>query len=475
MSEGGIVERLHRIFKGNLKFITLAVSVLLILSSARAFADNENKADGSDKATLTQNKTTASKNSISLRDCLNQAIRDNPLLMEAGLGAQSGEEVIISAAGKHYPRLSLDGNYTSRKDPLPYIPAKAINIPPHFSDEFASWNAYMIIPLYQGGQIINGVRLAEIRKAVLDDNRELTRNEIIANVVNTYNKILQLQKLRGASQSSVEALESLLKNAQQLYKVGRSAKVDLLKVEVQLSNEKQRILFLDEAIMTSFETLRYLMGEDYQEHSMMTLSDHLTMQDFRQASDPGLAFETAKKKRPEYLIAQKGVEDAGMSYKISTGKLLPSVGAFAGYMDQYGFDPHHDEANWYTGINVSIPLFEKSLYSDISRDRILKQKAEKHLQVVENQIRLDIRSAFSALEESRNRILSTQKAVEQSRESFRIEELRYKSRAGAVVDLLLAQAAYVTSEANYSQALYDYNAALVAFRKATGTLEEYLQ
>jgi outer membrane protein TolC len=44
-----------------------------------------------------------------------------------------------------------------------------------------------------------------------------------------------------------------------------------------------------------------------------------------------------------------------------------------------------------------------------------------------------------------------------------------------MVDLLLAQAAAINSAANYTQALFDYNAALVAYHRATGTLEDYLK
>lgn len=42
-------------------------------------------------------------------------------------------------------------------------------------------------------------------------------------------------------------------------------------------------------------------------------------------------------------------------------------------------------------------------------------------------------------------------------------------------DLLLAQAADMTAEANLSQARFDQAAALVAWRRATGMLEEYLK
>jgi outer membrane protein len=61
--------------------------------------------------------------------------------------------------------------------------------------------------------------------------------------------------------------------------------------------------------------------------------------------------------------------------------------------------------------------------------------------------------------------------VAQAGESDRIEELKYKTGAGTVTDTLLAQSAKSLADANYYQALYDYNSAIVDFKKATGTIE----
>jgi outer membrane protein TolC len=59
----------------------------------------------------------------------------------------------------------------------------------------------------------------------------------------------------------------------------------------------------------------------------------------------------------------------------------------------------------------------------------------------------------------------------QAEESLRIETLKYKTGAGTVTDTLLAQSARSLADANYYQALYDYNTAIVEFKRATGTIE----
>ncbi len=411
---------------------------------------------------------------LSLKACLAKALNNNPLLSEAGLSVKAFKKGVDSAMGKHFPKIALDLNYTRRQDPLPFIPAQSTSISPHFSNEFASLNVLMTLPIYQGGQITNGIELVKIRKIMQEENLTLTRNEIIANTVNTYNKIQQLKKIREAAQASLTALENQQKNSQMLFDLGRIAKVDLLKVAVQLANERQRFFFFFEGLTNLAGTLHYLMGEQVEKIiAVPVLSDELTITEFTPNFDQSLL--TAQKKRPEYLIVEAVIQEAEINTKITQGRLLPSINAFAGYMDQYGYNPYYNEANWYTGINLSLPLFEKSLYDEIAKEHILKEKAEKHRLVILNQIRLDIQNALSSLKESKNRILTAKQAVKQAEESFRIEQKKYSSGAGIILDFLFAQAAYITAVANHSQALFDYNAAMISYRKVTGTLEDYLQ
>ena len=220
--------------------------------------------------------------------------------------------------------------------------------------------------------------------------------------------------------------------------------------------------------------LLYLMGEPAGGPAPVpVLSDIMTLSGLTVDFDQGLI--TAQKKRPEYRMATTGLREAEVNRNLARGKLFPTIGAFAGYSDQYGFSPWYKEANWFAGGNLSLPLFEKSFYDELAKERILEEKTGKHLLAVENQLRLDLQTSLSSLKESKSRVLTAQKAIEQAEESFRIEQKKYASGAGAIVDLLFAQSAYVTAVANHSQSLFDYNAAIVAYRKVTGTLEDYLQ
>ena len=165
--------------------------------------------------------------------------------------------------------------------------------------------------------------------------------------------------------------------------------------------------------------------------------------------------------------------EAELNLSITTGKLLPTVNAFGAYLDQYGYSPSYQEANWLVGANLNLPIFDRSLYADRERDQLLVERARQRLAAVDNQLRLELTTTIAALANAADRMETTQRTIEQAEESFRIEQERYKLDSGVITDLLLAQAAAITTTANHNQALFDYTAATVAYRKATGALEGY--
>jgi hypothetical protein len=70
---------------------------------------------------------------------------------------------------------------------------------------------------------------------------------------------------------------------------------------------------------------------------------------------------------------------------------------------------------------------------------------------------LDVRQCYLNLRESEKRISTTQTAVAQAEEDYRIAQVRYQAGVGTNTDVLDAQVALTTARNNFNQALYDYN------------------
>ena len=96
--------------------------------------------------------------------------------------------------------------------------------------------------------------------------------------------------------------------------------------------------------------------------------------------------------------------------------------------------------------------------------------AKNRLEKLEKQIDLEVRSATLQLQSAVSRISSTKKAVEQAKESYRIESMKYDLGKGTILDTLNAQSELITAQVNYYKALADYNIYSAKLRFATGAL-----
>jgi len=100
---------------------------------------------------------------------------------------------------------------------------------------------------------------------------------------------------------------------------------------------------------------------------------------------------------------------------------------------------------------------------------MLLAEEEKKRAVVLNAQR-EVAEALSRLSEAQAQLVSLKEARAKAKEAFRVESLRYRSGAGTVTDMLLAQAAWLEAEAAYLEALYRLVQAQIAYQRATATI-----
>ena len=121
------------------------------------------------------------------------------------------------------------------------------------------------------------------------------------------------------------------------------------------------------------------------------------------------------------------------------------------------------------GVVADYPLFDGGrITAQIREQEARLASAQANLRKLELQIRLDVETALLNVTSSRQRVQSTQKAIEQSKESFRIESEKYDLGKGSITDVLDAQAAMLDTQTNHYRALAEYNIALAQLGLATG-------
>ncbi|MDD3395805.1 MAG: TolC family protein, partial [Acidaminococcaceae bacterium] len=106
--------------------------------------------------------------------------------------------------------------------------------------------------------------------------------------------------------------------------------------------------------------------------------------------------------------------------------------------------------------------------SKVAAARADKVKAEETYRQTTDSVQLDVRNNYLSLREAEKRIATSQTAVSQAEEDYRISILRYQAGVGTNTDVMDAQVALTQAKNNYIQALYDYNTSGAQLDKAMG-------
>ncbi|MBM3303192.1 MAG: TolC family protein, partial [Deltaproteobacteria bacterium] len=94
--------------------------------------------------------------------------------------------------------------------------------------------------------------------------------------------------------------------------------------------------------------------------------------------------------------------------------------------------------------------------------------AKERLRKLELQIRQETETAALDVLSNKARIMATEKSIEQAKESFRIESLKYDLGKGSITDVFDAASAQLEAETTYYRALIDYYISMAKLKLATG-------
>ena len=121
------------------------------------------------------------------------------------------------------------------------------------------------------------------------------------------------------------------------------------------------------------------------------------------------------------------------------------------------------------GLVLSIPIFDGGQISAKVREEMAAiAAARERLKKLELQIRQETETASLDVLSSAERVKATATVIDQARESFRIESLKYEMGKGSLTDVLDAHSAQLQAETTYYRALTDYHTAMARLRLATG-------
>ncbi len=130
--------------------------------------------------------------------------------------------------------------------------------------------------------------------------------------------------------------------------------------------------------------------------------------------------------------------------------------------------------DYFVGVSVAIPIRNRIAKSDQYRSELEYRQSELRIQQLKKQIRIEVRNAQYALEQSSARVVAARHARDLAQKTFDISQQEQKLGAGSNLQTLTAQHDLALAESTVAAAETTYEKSRVELARATGaTLEAY--
>ena len=418
-------------------------------------------------------KSYAQERTLTIDSCKILALQNNRKIKDAEFDVKSSLEVKKSAHTNYFPKISatalsmksadylIKGSIPSMNLPVydgnpanlatatqfAYVPA----IPIKALDYLSLASITVAQPIFAGGRIVNGNKLAKIGQEVSQEKKLLTTTEVLIKTEDLYWTIISLKGKLKTLSSYEKLLNQLLADVTVSLKAGLIQRSDLLKVQLKTNELEANRLKLENGISLSTRALCQHIGIAYDSTIVLTQPlvptklEHQTEVDSRNIA----------KNRHEYQLLSKAVEAEKLQKKMSLGELLPqvSIGALAYTNDVM----NTRSSNALAFVSVSVPISDWWGGSHKLKETQFKiEQANNKLIETSELLSLQIEQAKNAYTEEYIQISIAQKSVDQARENMKVTNDNYKAGVSTMSDLLEAQSAFQNSEDKLIEAQCNY-------------------
>lgn len=443
---------------------TCVASVILMLSVGLAQAG--------ERLTLEQSKALALRNNVEMKN--------------SQLEAEAARQARKAAFTKYFPSISATGLALKADDPLMSLTTEGGDLPVYDGDPANLANATQfadlpgstmgllgslkvgtitaVQPVFAGGRIVNGNRLASLGVEASEDKARLARNEVLRTTEQQYWQIVSLAEKMRTLESYEALLRRLLAQVEDAYNAGLVMKNDVLKVKLELSGILLSKSKVDNGRALAAMAFCRHLGIAYD--PALELSDPLVVEG---PPDPYRVDHTAALEgRPEYKLLQASVRAETLKTRMTLGEYLPQfgVGVAGMYMKM---DDAKGRTNGLVFGTLSVPLsgwWEGS--HALSAQKAREQIARNTLKDSGDLLLLQMEKAWKDLTDAGRELTLCRDSEAQADENLKVNQDGYDNGLITVSDLLEAQALRQEAHDRLTDAMAAYRVKLVQYLQVTG-------
>jgi outer membrane protein TolC len=415
-------------------------------------------------------QATASVLPVSLGDAIARGLKQN-------LGIVLGEQAVKSASGVQWQALSgvlpAAGLRVSRSRQEINLEEYGFPVAPGQSPIIGPFNVSAVhltagVPIFDYAAIQRARAGGQVASAATHSFRDV--RDLVAFV--TAN--LYLQAVAGASR--IDAARTQLTTAQTLYdhaltqnKAGIVPGIEVLRAQVQLQSQQQRLIFYTNEFAKQKLALQRAVGIPLGQQIELTDRLPFTALDKMTLDD---ALNEAYQSRQDLQAAMALVQAARAARQAAVGEGLPSV-ILAGDLGWSSSGWETLQATHAVGATLRVPIFQGGrVHGRVAQaDAELKQQ-QAQVADLRARIEYEVRSALLDLQAADERVHVARNAADLAGQQLIQARDRFAAGVTSNLEVVQAQESVATATDNHLSALYAHNLAKISLARAIGLAEE---
>ncbi len=284
-------------------------------------------------------------------------------------------------------------------------------------------------PLYAGGQIVAGNRLARLGVEAAELKRQVGNRETVWQVEQCYWLVVQLESKRSTIAIADSMLERIEADVQSAVDAGLAMPTDLLRVQMkrhELSSQRED---LENGIRLGREALAQSIG--LQTDSIGELDYESTLLQTTMETDSSIV-------RHEEDLLRLQVEAKRLERRMEMGKSLPQIAVGAGYGYTNLFDRHSTNGTLFVTMQIPISSWGETVHKMRGLNYAI-EAAELQQRDLTEKMRLQERQLSDKLATAKNKLASAEESLRLSDENYRLAKVAYEAGLVPMSELLQAQ------------------------------------
>jgi outer membrane protein TolC len=333
----------------------------------------------------------------------------------------------------------------------------------------ADARAYVSQQIFNWSDIKNWKSALQSEKAAQYDYRR-DRDLVVLTTGDAYLLVISDAANVDSIRARVETAQTLYQNDVDQNKQGVIASIDVLRAQVELQTEQQRLISAENQLSIDKLVLARVIGLPNGQDFRLTDSvpyaplNEMTLED---------SLKQALLNRPDYQSAEAQVRAAELARHGAAAENYPSLSTDANYGDigSPNFGTSHGTFSVSVGLNIPIFQGTRVRADKLQADAVLEQR-QAELADLGGRIDEEVRTAFFNLQSSSQLVTVATSNVNLSNQTLTQAQDRFRAGVADNLEVVQAQESVAAANQSYISSLYSFNVAKLSLALAVGVAEQ---